>query len=649
MNRQKLACLGFVLSIFVCVSSAYAQEAGERSHAQQVKRRIAQLLLPPANDSAQPDVIEPPPLLVSNPEQADIPLGAYVTVLPETVMVGMRAYFGGEYELNLLAGGRYRLLRNGTFVDDSGTYTVTGDQIQFNNPTPNAVLGNGCTAGTYHWQLQGARLTLTAMNEACERRRVEITTQPLYRRDPAAALWRQIGPEGGGVNVLFANGTTLYAAVRGDGVHRSTDNGQTWTRSLGIGGYDTLALTTFNGNLLAGVNFGQIFISTDAGQTWEFTNNGGANGPDIRDFAAVGANLFAATAGGGVLVSTNGGRVWAKAASAGLTNQRVNALAVIGTNLFAATAAGVFRSADNAQTWTAVNTGLSITNIATLAVSGTRLLAGSGVSNGANEVFVSNNNGDAWSVFGNGLAGLGANGTALYKLVVNGDRLLATASGGLLINDGGTWQRRFLNLPANAFRGLAVSGTQLVAGSLYYGVYRSTDGGQNWSASNTGLRSRTVWDSLKAGATLYAGVEDGLFASPDEGRSWTRVNLSQITGVNALRSYNQRLYAGTDDGVYVSADGQTWLLGNGLDSGVSFLAASGTTIFAGTYGDGVFRSTDGGVNWTAVNTGLTNKSVWALTTIGTNVFAGTEGGGVFRSTDSGANWTEVNTGLPRDG
>ncbi len=648
MNRQKLACLGFVLSIFGLLGTARAQTAGERAHERQARQRI-QSLLPSTNQNPQTELPAATQAeFVSGIEQTDIPLGSYVAALPETVTIETRAYFGGEYELVLLAGGRYRLLRNGTFIDDSGTYVITGDQIQFNNPSPNVVLGSGCASSTHRWQLQGARLTLTAVNDNCERRRIELTTQPLFRRDPAARLWQQIGPEGGTVNVLLANGNTLYAGVTGNGVHRSTDNGLTWTPSLGIGGYDTLALTSFNNNLLAGVNFGQIFLSTDGGETWEFTNNGGVNGPDIRDFASIGTNVFAATAGSGVLISTNGGRAWTKAANSGLTNLRVNALAALGTNLFAATANGVFRSTNNGQTWTAINTGLTITNIATLAVSGTRLLAGTGVSNGPNEVFASNNNGDAWSVFGNGLVGLGANGTALYKLVVQGDRLLATSTGGVIINEAGTWQRRFLNLPVNAFRGLAANGNQLFAGSRFYGVYRSTDNGQNWSAANAGLRSRIVWDSLKVGTTLYVGVEEGLLTSPDEGRTWTRVNLGTITGANALFSQNNRLYAGTDNGVYVSADGQTWLRAAGLESAVSYFTASGTNLFAGTYADGVFRSTDGGQNWTAVNNGLTNPSIWAMATIGSTVFVGTQGDGVFRTTDSGANWTAVNTGLPKD-
>ncbi len=82
---------------------------------------------------------------------------------------------------------------------------------------------------------------------------------------------------------------------------------------------------------------------------------------------------------------------------------------------------------------------------------------------------------------------------------------------------------------------------------------------------------------------------------------------------------------------------------------VNALAVSGTNLFAGTQGPGVFLSTNDGTNWIAVNNGLPSINVNTLAvspngTGGTNLFAGTSMG-VFLSTNNGTSWTAVNTGL----
>ena len=77
---------------------------------------------------------------------------------------------------------------------------------------------------------------------------------------------------------------------------------------------------------------------------------------------------------------------------------------------------------------------------------------------------------------------------------------------------------------------------------------------------------------------------------------------------------------------------------------VSPNGAGGTNLFAGTYGGGVFLSTNNGVSWVNVNSGLTNTFVNALTIAGTTIFAGTDDG-AFLSTNNGATWSPVNDSL----
>src|SRR5207245_2023532 len=81
------------------------------------------------------------------------------------------------------------------------------------------------------------------------------------------------------------------------------------------------------------------------------------------------------------------------------------------------------------------------------------------------------------------------------------------------------------------------------------------------------------------------------------------------------------------------------------------------TLYAGTYLGGVFKSTDGGGSWSAVNSGLPYypsnpyyPEVFALTIdpqTPATLYAGTTlCGSVFKSTDGGGSWSALSTGLP---
>lgn len=100
-----------------------------------------------------------------------------------------------------------------------------------------------------------------------------------------------------------------------------------------------------------------------------------------------------------------------------------------------------------------------------------------------------------------------------------------------------------------------------------------------------------------------------------------------------------------------AAETNSWTaVNNGLSNksvkslAISPLYTTDKTIFAGT-GAGIFKSTNGGENWSS--TGLTAGTVRALALspnfgtpdTATVAFAGTERG-VFESTDTGATWSE---------
>ncbi len=87
--------------------------------------------------------------------------------------------------------------------------------------------------------------------------------------------------------------------------------------------------------------------------------------------------MFAGTLNSGIFRSTNQGQSWTQV-NTGLTTLDVRALAVIGGHFFAGTrgGGGVFRSTDSGQSWIPVNTGVTNLDVRALAVSGATLFCG---------------------------------------------------------------------------------------------------------------------------------------------------------------------------------------------------------------------------------------------------------------------------------
>ena len=118
---------------------------------------------------------------------------------------------------------------------------------------------------------------------------------------------------------------------------------------------------------------------------------------------------------------------------------------------------------------------------------------------------------------------------------------------------------------------------------------------------------------------------------------------------------SQTIYVGTLSGVFKSTNGgASWGAINSGLTGTSVYSlvidpTSSQTVYAGTGGGGVFKTTNGGASWNAVTSGLTSSmGVFSLAIDPTNsetVYAGTYGSGVFKTTNGGASWSSANSGL----
>lgn len=130
---------------------------------------------------------------------------------------------------------------------------------------------------------------------------------------------------------------------------------------------------------------------------------------------------------------------------------------------------------------------------------------------------------------------------------------------------------------------------------------------------------------------------------------WVKTDGPDSVQVLVTASSNQ-VYAGTKDGLFLSSDtGVTWTeISTGLTNrNVRAFTPAFGFLYAGTVGGGIFRSSDGGSNWEAVNNGLTNLDARSIASSqGQRTLLAATSGGVFLSADSGGSWTEINTGLP---
>jgi hypothetical protein len=181
----------------------------------------------------------------------------------------------------------------------------------------------------------------------------------------------------------------------------------------------------------------------------------------------------------------------------------------------------------------------------------------------------------------------------------------------------------------------------------YSGLLKSTDGGRNWSAIwdwfqglRVGIRTLAI-DSAHL-ATVFAGVDDGSAA---------------LSGAQ-LPQGSTGLFRSTDGGANWTNTGFTRSAVNLLvidPSNPNIMYASTEGHYSEPKGfQGLFKSTDGGGRWQVINKGLDSVIGTRLTTStalnidSTNantLYLGTSNSGVFRSIDGGANWSAFNDGL----
>jgi photosystem II stability/assembly factor-like uncharacterized protein len=226
-------------------------------------------------------------------------------------------------------------------------------------------------------------------------------------------------------------------------------------------------------------------------------------------------------------------------------------------------------------------------------------------------------------------------------------------------NGGASWSAAGTGMPASAdVFGIAVTADgRLFATDYDSGVYVSSDSGAHWTAASGGLTLASGYWAIAADPadpkTIYVAADangGGLFRTQDGGALWSAIGEGiAAQWVNAIAvdpTRDTTLYAGVFGfGVYRSTDGGIrWESADRRDLaivGLLVYPADPSTVFAAVQGpDGIFRSVDGGVTWQASDAGAGGyfRRLAAAGSSGTTLIAGGSSG-IFRSTDVGAHWT----------
>ncbi len=155
---------------------------------------------------------------------------------------------------------------------------------------------------------------------------------------------------------------------------------------------------------------------------------------------------------------------------------------------------------------------------------------------------------------------------------------------------------------------------------------------QERGPNNLGGRTRAfAADSRNKNIMIAGGVSGGIWRSINNGSSWIRVTTTaQLPSISCI--------------VQDPTDPDTWYAGTGEGKGNS---ASGSSSY---YGNGIYKSTNNGVNWSLLSSTTDNVYVWdndfeyvnsiAISPTTGTIFAAVNSS-ILRSSDDGTTWTRV--------
>ena len=269
------------------------------------------------------------------------------------------------------------------------------------------------------------------------------------------------------------------------------------------------------------------------------------------------------------------------------------------------------------------------------------LCFGHGYAQNRTRIYISTDNGHSWEPAD---AGFPLNATVNDFSVFGNAIFAGTDANGVFVSRDGArnWKRTGQGLNEN-LKINAVASTQeaILVGTGSDGVFASVDAGRTWQPARNGLTNLQIRRLAVHEDHVFAGTNGGLFASDDNGNSWSHLTgTGQINGITILKG---NIYVADLQGVILSTNrGRTWR--RILETEVPHnLSNDGASVFAMLYNDGVKKTDDEGATWINAQVGLpADLSQYTFQILHADgvLFAG-QWNGIYISTDSGASWSPI--------
>ena len=447
-----------------------------------------------------------------------------------------------------------------------------------------------------------------------------------------------------------------------NGVWISTDGGISWNKSTsGLNGEALISITKDSfGNIYTMTDMGQIFKSTNNGQTWELKIDLLGVGNDIEidsNNNIYAASNYSSTVSTGIYKSTDLGNTWVVVSN----EMTFNIFIDNNNNIYTHNYDILKFSSDGGNSWENLNfTGSYLYDV--IAINDT--------------IFIATQKGLQQSV------DLGISWALCFRysdrfvnvndmLALSGDKLLIGTSAGLFLveNNFSSWDSTSITKSVNLIKTDNMGNAYTSADYLY----RSTDVGLTWQIpynivpnNPRNVQDIFINDSGYVFTIQYNGLP-GSYAlalkSTDFGLTWNYMwdytcacNASSV-GYSIIEDYSGTLFLSyyfskgppgplTDVSIIKKELGGTWTtvydwkIANNmyLYNQALYMATNG---YSSSQSLGVIKSTDNGNTFIQLNNGLTNLNIIQLI-LKPGIFIALTGNGIFCSLDEGNYWTPFN-------